>query len=61
MPRGIAMAERADSTGRLWWFVRMEPATPPRDAQSQSPEHDGHPVPAERLGWMSSRFLIPAP
>ncbi|HEY0020294.1 MAG TPA: hypothetical protein VGC13_28615 [Longimicrobium sp.] len=59
--RGTALAEQTDSTGRVWWFVRMDPATPPRDAQSQPPEHDGHPVPAERLGWMSSRFLVPQP
>jgi hypothetical protein len=37
------------------------PRHAPRDTQAQPPEHCGHPVPAERLGWMSSRFLAPAP
>jgi hypothetical protein len=57
--RGIALAERADSTGRMWWFVRMDGRTPPREAQiDENPEH---PVRTDRLGWMSSRFLTPQP
>ena len=60
--RGIALAERADSTGRVWWFVRMEGGTPPRDAQTSAP-HDpaGREMPVDRLGWMSSRFLTVEP
>lgn len=57
--RGIAMAERADSTGRVWWFVRMDGRTPPREAQIE--ENPDHPVRTDRLGWMSSRFLTPQP
>jgi hypothetical protein len=57
--RGIAMAERADSTGRVWWFVRMDGRTPPREAQVE--EDPEHPVRTDRLGWMSSRFLTPEP
>jgi hypothetical protein len=57
--RGIALAERTDSTGRVWWFVRMDGRTPPREAQIQ--EDSEHPVRTDRLGWMSSRFLTPEP
>lgn len=57
--RGTAIAERADETGRVWWFVRMDGRTPPRDAQvGEDPEHRG---PTDRLGWMSSRFLTVEP
>lgn len=60
--RGTALAERTDSTGRVWWFVRMDGATPPRDAHISAPEdHAGRVLPTDRLGWMSSRFLAPAP
>jgi hypothetical protein len=51
--RGTALAERADGTGRVWWFVRMDPATQPRDAQIGAESG----APFERIGWMSSRFL----
>jgi hypothetical protein len=58
--RGTAMAERTDSTGRVWWFVRMDGATPPRAAQFDAPVDHGDRVrPIDRLGWMSSRFLTP--
>lgn len=57
--RGVALAERADSTGRVWWFVLMDGRTAPRDAQIAPP--DGDPVRMDRLGWMSSRFLTPDP
>jgi len=60
--RGTAIAEQADSTGRVWWFVRMDGATPPRDAQTDGPvDPAGNPIPTDRLGWMSSRFLVPQP
>lgn len=60
--RGTAIAEQADSTGRVWWFVRMDGATPPRDAQTDRPvDPAGNPLPTDRLGWMSSRFLVPQP
>lgn len=60
--RGTAMAERTDSTGRVWWFVRMNGATPPRAAQFDAPvDHADRVLPIDRLGWMSSRFLTPDP
>ena len=60
--RGTAMAERTDSTGRVWWFVRMDGATPPRAAQIDAPvDHADRVLPIDRLGWMSSRFLTPEP
>ena len=53
--RGIALAEQTDSTGRVWWFVRMDGGTPPISAQLTPAPDD--PLPTDRLGWMSSRFL----
>jgi hypothetical protein len=57
--RGTAVAERRDSTGRVWWFVRMDGRTPPREAQFEDDPNSR--TPTDRLGWMSSRFLSPAP
>lgn len=57
--RGIALAERTDATGRVWWFVRMDGRTPPVDAQFS--EKNGEGVRMDRLGWMSSRFVTPEP
>lgn len=60
--RGTAIAEQTDSTGRVWWFVRMDGDTPPRDAQIDAPvDHAGRVIPIDRLGWMSSRFLQAEP
>jgi hypothetical protein len=60
--RGMALAARTDGTGRVWWFVRMDGATPPHDAQVRDHAQPGaHAVPLDRLGWMSSRFLEVAP
>ena len=57
--RGTAVAERTDPTGRVWWFVRMDGATPPREAQFEDDPKSR--TPTDRLGWMSSRFLTVAP
>lgn len=59
--RGTALAEKTDATGRVWWFVRMDGATPPTAAQADAPYVGDHPVPADRLGWMSSRFVTVQP
>lgn len=39
---GTALAQATDETGRIWWYVVMDPTS----------EHLYH-----RTGWMSSRFL----
>lgn len=57
--RGVALAERTDATGRVWWFVRMDGRTPPRDAQFDERNNGG--IRLDRLGWMSSRFLRAEP
>ena len=57
--RGIALAEQTDATGRVWWFVRMDGGTPPLSAQFTAAPND--PLPTDRLGWMSSRFLQAEP
>jgi len=47
--RGVALGERVDSTGRVWWFVVMG-----RDSEATLRTGSE----ARRLaGWMSSRFL----
>ncbi|MEQ9403369.1 MAG: hypothetical protein RIM99_07290 [Cyclobacteriaceae bacterium] len=48
---GYAISSKTDETGRVWWFVSMNP-----------PNEDGYSVYKIRrsekwLGWMSSRFL----
>jgi hypothetical protein len=53
--RGVALAESTDATGRVWWYVLMDGETPPLAASYT--EEPGNPVPLDRLGWMSSRFL----
>jgi hypothetical protein len=53
--RGVALAESTDATGRVWWYVLMDGRTPPLAASYT--EEPGSPVPLDRLGWMSSRFL----
>lgn len=60
--RGTAIAEQTDSTGRVWWFVRMDGGTPPREAQTAAPyDPAGREMSVDRLGWMSSRFLQAEP
>lgn len=60
--RGTAYAEATDSTGRVWWFVRMDGFTRPRAAQTMEiQDHGEYIIPNDRLGWMSSRYLTPAP
>ncbi|HEX8212325.1 MAG TPA: hypothetical protein VF584_19275 [Longimicrobium sp.] len=58
--RGTAHAERRDATGRVWWFVKMDGRTPPTTGRPRE-EDPSSPIPTDRIGWMSSRFLSPAP
>jgi hypothetical protein len=51
---GYAWSEISDNSGRLWWFVEMEPNN--RQIGSRiSANRDT--IPVRNLGWMSSRFL----
>jgi hypothetical protein len=52
--RGIALAEQADATGRVWWFVVMQ-----APAAGEKPVPGG--APYWHAGWMSSRFLTSDP
>lgn len=53
---GIALGESVDQSGRVWWFVVMNPSTPPRNALHRDDTEKGRPA-AARAGWMSSRFV----
>lgn len=48
--RGIALAERRDTAGRTWWFVRMDAAT-----YSETTIDD----PMRFMGWVPARGLNP--
>ena len=58
--RGTAHAERRDASGRVWWFVKMDGRTPPTRGRPEE-EDPSSPIPTDRIGWMSSRFLTPIP
>jgi hypothetical protein len=58
--RGTAHAERRDATGRVWWFVKMDGRTPPTKGWPKE-EDPSSPIPTDRIGWMSSRFLTVVP
>jgi hypothetical protein len=49
--KGEAIAEKPDETGRVWWFVIMDP-----DAKAEYNRFYGDQK-ASKAGWMSSRFL----
>jgi len=51
---GYALAEKTDSTGRIWWFVAMNPNT----KFYKSLYYDDKKRPnSYKLGWISSRFV----
>ncbi len=51
---GYALAEKADSTGRIWWFVALQPTT----EIYKSIYYDETILPnSYKLGWISSRFV----
>lgn len=58
--RGVALAEAADATGRVWWYVLMDGRTPPTAEPKDLDWHEDN-LPDDRLGWMSSRFLAAEP
>ena len=51
---GYALAEKTDSTGRIWWFVAMDP----NSVIYESIYYDDKISPnSYKLGWISSRFV----
>jgi len=53
--RGIALAEKMDETGRVWWFVVMG-RYPEPETKAGVPMFDFLPI-KQLSGWMSSRYL----
>jgi hypothetical protein len=51
---GYALAEKIDSTGRIWWFVALHPNS--KIYESIYYEDDIRPN-SYKLGWISSRFV----
>jgi hypothetical protein len=51
--RGIVYGQREDETGRVWWFVEMDPAFKP----VKSLFYDIDEKPTKLKGWMSSNYL----
>lgn len=54
---GLAIAEKKDKTGRVWWFVKMDNSSDPKMEYSKS-FGDNNEQFTYSLGWMSSRYLI---
>ncbi|MCB9225063.1 MAG: hypothetical protein R2780_05500 [Crocinitomicaceae bacterium] len=50
---GIAYAQTTDHTGRIWWFVEMDPDYYPVETEFYDYETEE----TYLLGWMSSRYL----
>jgi len=55
--RGVALAESADETGRVWWYVLMEDVPRPTWVSVDARLGADTPAAARRFGWMSSRYL----
>lgn len=53
--KGIALAERTDDTGRIWWFVMMHNNVMPQNTLFVNTGNNK--VPFHSLGWVSSRYL----
>jgi hypothetical protein len=51
--KGIAYAEATDETGRVWWFVEIDPFHKP----TKSLFYDIDEKPTKVKGWMSSNYL----
>lgn len=51
---GRAWADKLDSTGRVWWFVEMEPNNRQIGSKLNTKSDT---LPMRNLGWMSSRYL----
>lgn len=54
--RGRALAESTDSTGRIWWFIEIDP----NEGLSNSAFGPGDYLLTDKpkiVGWISSRFV----
>ena len=51
--KGIAYAQMTDDTGRVWWFVEIDP----KDKPIKSFFYDIDEKPTKVKGWMSSNYL----
>jgi len=49
--KGVAIAEKADETGSLWWFVIMDEDAKPTYSRFYKDQTES------KMGWMSSRHL----
>jgi hypothetical protein len=52
--KGLAIAEKVDDTGRMWWFVIMDPSTETEYWQFHLYDDEKS---RYTMGWMSSRYL----
>ncbi|MBS1525684.1 MAG: hypothetical protein JST19_08550 [Bacteroidetes bacterium] len=52
---GRAIGESKDSTGRVWWFVELEPEA--NIKESVFYEDEGTKRKAAKMGWISSRYV----
>jgi hypothetical protein len=50
---GTAWAQKTDSTGRIWWFVEMDPIS----GQKENIAIDYNRIPSRTVGWLSSRYV----
>jgi hypothetical protein len=55
--KGLALAEEKDGTDRIWWFVLMDANNPIVKIEDFSYKGANSAMPADLLGWMSSRYL----
>jgi len=53
--KGIALAQSTDKTGRVWWFVQLDPNAQVSDTEFYD-EEDVKAKPA-KIGWVNSRFV----
>lgn len=51
--RGKSLAEQTDNTGRVWWFVEIDPKFRPVNSKF----YDLESKPTKLRGWMSSKYL----
>ena len=55
--KGVAYGEHTDATGRVWWYVRMNPKEEYEDNTINVRVEEGFILKPAYIGWMSSRYL----